>query len=48
MCYPVQCPRCGKTGWKGSGEHVDSVMRSVPASERCRCAVRADSEVVRR
>lgn len=37
MCYPVQCPRCGKTGWAGCGEHVDSVMRSVPATERCRC-----------
>lgn len=37
MCYPVRCPRCGKTDWAGCGEHVDSVMRGVPAAERCRC-----------
>ena len=33
MCYPVQCPKCGKTSWGGCGQHVDSVMRSVPASQ---------------
>jgi len=37
MCYPVQCPDCGKTGWAGCGQHVDTVTGSVPASERCRC-----------
>ena len=37
MCYPVACPACGKTGWGGCGQHVDAVMRSVPASDRCTC-----------
>jgi len=37
MCYPVTCPRCGKTGWGGCGQHVDAVMRSVPAADRCTC-----------
>ena len=37
MCYPEKCPYCGKTGWAGCGQHVDEVMRSVPASQRCTC-----------
>ena len=37
MCHPVQCPRCGKTGWAGCGQHVDSVMKNVPAAQRCTC-----------
>ncbi len=38
MCYPpVTCPNCGKTGWDGCGQHVDAVMRSVPAADRCTC-----------
>lgn len=38
MCYPVSCPRCGKTGWGGCGQHVDAVMRAVPAADRCTCS----------
>ena len=41
MCYPVQCPACGKTGWGGCGQHVDSVMSAVPTSQRCTCSVAA-------
>jgi hypothetical protein len=37
MCYPVCCPRCGKTTWVGCGEHAESVMRSVPPHQRCTC-----------
>lgn len=37
MCYPEKCPKCGKTGWGGCGQHVDDVMRSVPAGQRCTC-----------
>ena len=37
MCYPVQCPACGKTGWDGCGRHVEAVMRSVPEPNRCAC-----------
>lgn len=36
MCRQVRCNRCGKTTWAGCGQHVDSVMRGVPASDRCR------------
>jgi len=38
MCYQVRCPKCGKTGWGGCGEHVDTVMASVPAAQRCTCS----------
>jgi hypothetical protein len=37
MCYPVRCPKCGKTAWAGCGQHVDAVMGTVPASQRCIC-----------
>ena len=37
MCYPEKCPHCGKTGWAGCGQHVDDVMKSVPAAQRCTC-----------
>ncbi|MEE2031995.1 hypothetical protein [Rhodococcus chondri] len=37
MCYPIACPHCGKTGWDGCGQHVDAVLKSVPAAERCTC-----------
>lgn len=37
MCYPEKCPRCGKTGWAGCGQHVDDVMRRVPPAQRCTC-----------
>lgn len=35
MCYPVTCKQCGKTTWKGCGQHVDDVRRSVPAGQWC-------------
>jgi hypothetical protein len=37
MCSPARCSRCGKTTWSGCGRHVDSVMRDVPETQRCRC-----------
>lgn len=37
MCSPAQCANCGRTTWRGCGQHVDAVMRSVPPAERCRC-----------
>lgn len=43
MCYPVTCSDCGKTSWGGCGLHVDSVMRSVDASDRCACRPIPDS-----
>ena len=35
MCRPVKCRQCGKTTWAGCGQHVNTVRRSVPASEWC-------------
>lgn len=35
MCRQVSCKKCGKTTWAGCGQHVDSVMRGVPARDRC-------------
>lgn len=35
MCRAVACKTCGKTTWAGCGQHVDQVMRDVPASNRC-------------
>lgn len=35
MCYATTCRKCGKTTWSGCGQHVDQVMRRVPASQRC-------------
>lgn len=35
MCRAVTCRTCGKTTWAGCGQHVDQVLASVPASQRC-------------
>lgn len=35
MCSAITCRRCGKTTWAGCGQHVDQVMKNVPASQRC-------------
>lgn len=35
MCQAVTCKICGKTTWAGCGQHVDQVMRTVPAAQRC-------------
>ncbi|MFC4554173.1 hypothetical protein [Georgenia faecalis] len=35
MCRAATCTTCGKTTWAGCGQHVDQVMRGVPASQRC-------------
>ncbi len=35
MCAPTTCKQCGKTTWKGCGQHVDDVRRQVPADRWC-------------
>ena len=35
MCRAVTCTTCGKTTWAGCGQHVDQVLRGVPAAQRC-------------
>lgn len=44
MCHQVGCKRCGKTTWAGCGQHVDSVMRDVPAAQRCVCGEVPDDD----
>lgn len=43
MCRAVQCQTCKKTTWAGCGQHVDQVMRGVPAKQRCTCPRTATS-----
>ena len=35
MCRATTCRTCGRTTWAGCGQHVDQVMRGVPADQRC-------------
>lgn len=42
MCHAVTCRVCGKATWDGFGYHVEKVMSSVPAAQRCRCAKRGE------
>ena len=37
MCSPARCSTCGKTTWRGCGQHVEAVMSRVPATQQCRC-----------
>jgi len=37
MCSPARCASCGKTTWRGCGQHVDAVMARVAPPDRCRC-----------
>lgn len=35
MCHAVMCRTCGKMTWAGCGQHVEQVLRKVPAAQRC-------------
>lgn len=37
MCQRVQCERCQKPTYAGCGKHIEQVLRSVPAADRCSC-----------
>ena len=37
MCFIVKCSKCGKKSWGGCGQHLKSLFRNVPDSERCKC-----------
>jgi hypothetical protein len=37
MCRRVTCRNCDKATYAGCGQHVDQVLRGIPASQRCRC-----------
>ena len=35
MCQPTTCRVCGKTTWKGCGDHIEAVKARVPADQWC-------------
>ena len=35
MCRAVTCSKCAKVTWAGCGQHVDQVLKGIPASQRC-------------
>ena len=35
MCQPARCRTCGKTTWRGCGNHVAQVRARVSADEWC-------------
>jgi hypothetical protein len=35
MCRATTCRTCSRTTWAGCGQHVDQVLRTVPATQRC-------------
>ena len=35
MCHPARCRSCGKTTWRGCGQHVAQVRARVPADQWC-------------
>ncbi|GBE87958.1 hypothetical protein SCP_1201840 [Sparassis crispa] len=37
-CYLVKCGTCGKTTWKGCGQHVEAVMKDVKPEDKCTCS----------
>lgn len=39
MCRPATCRTCHKATYKGCGQHVEQVLKSVPKNQRCTCSV---------
>jgi hypothetical protein len=35
MCHAARCRTCGKTTWRGCGQHVAHVKARVPADQWC-------------
>jgi len=35
MCRAITCRVCGKTTWAGCGDHIQTIKRTVPASQWC-------------
>eukprot|EP00980_Cylindrotheca_fusiformis_P020875 scaffold7887_cov138-Cylindrotheca_fusiformis.AAC.2 len=35
MCWPTNCPNCGKATYGGCGNHIQSVLGSVKEEDRC-------------
>ena len=37
MCRKITCKQCEKPTWAGCGAHIETVLRSVPEKDRCKC-----------
>jgi hypothetical protein len=37
VCRPATCHTCGKATYKGCGQHVEQVLKSVSKNQRCTC-----------
>lgn len=37
MCMKATCSSCNKTTWFGCGNHIPSVMDSIPTDSWCTC-----------
>lgn len=35
MCHASRCRTCGKTTWKGCGQHVSQVRAGIPVDQWC-------------
>ena len=35
MCHAARCRTCGKTTWRGCGQHVAQVKARVPSDQWC-------------
>ena len=35
MCHAARCRTCGKTTWRGCGQHVAQLKARVPADQWC-------------
>jgi hypothetical protein len=38
MCRPATCRTCNKATYTGCGQHVEQVLKGVPATQRCTCS----------
>jgi len=44
MCHASRCRTCGKTTWKGCGQHVSQVRARVPVDQWCPGHADADAD----
>ncbi|PKY01087.1 hypothetical protein P168DRAFT_292972 [Aspergillus campestris IBT 28561] len=44
MCKKATCSNCHKATWWGCGNHIPTVMDSIPSEEWCTCAPKVERE----
>ena len=37
MCSEIKCQKCQKSTWRGCGQHLESVFKTIPYDKRCWC-----------